>query len=258
MITVFLALAIAVQSGNNMPLVEASVDGVECTLLLDTGASHTTLDLDFVTKRLPNVELKDVELIGSTNVATPPKFVAVKEFKLGEEIFAIEGMMTLDLSHLSAGVGKRVDGILGINDLRRKPCLISLKRGELIWGPTKEEVEGFHRVLTRDRGTTFELIVKLPSGEITPMLIDTGSSFTFLDRRLWKASADEVRFGTSDVNDTATRGFVRGEKGVLNCGRGFKLEVAPILTEETNRNQLGSDVFQNTDILVERNRLSLR
>lgn len=258
MIGLLLALAIVVQPGNNMPLVEASVDGVECTLLLDTGASHTTLDLNFVTNRLSEVALKEVELVGSTNVATTPKFAAVKELKLGEETFAIDGVMALDLRHLSAGVGRRVDGILGMNHLRLKPCIISLGRGELKWRPTREEKQGFHRVMTRDRGTTLELIVKVPQGEILPMLIDSGSSFTFINRELWQPSKEEVKFGTTDVNHSMARGFVRGEKGLLNCGKGFKIEVSPILTEEKNRNQLGSDVLLGKDILLEPNGVSIR
>lgn len=253
-----LALAIAVQGGNNMPLVEGCVDGEKCTLLLDTGASHTTLDLAFVTNRLAGVKLEEVQLVGATNVATPPKFAAVSSLELGEEKLEIEGVMAVDLSHLSSAVGRRVDGILGMNHLRRRRCLISLAKGELKWEPSEEEKLGFHRVLTRDRGTTFELIVKLPSGEIMPLLIDTGSSFTFINRDYWKASEENVHLAAADVNASASMGFVRGEKGTLDCGKGFKIEVSPILTEERNRNQIGSDVFLAHDLLIEGNRVSVR
>lgn len=253
-----LALAIAVQGGNNMPLVESRVNGEECTLLLDTGASHTTLDLSFVTNRLSGVALEEVKLLGATNVATPPKFAAVSSLELGEEKFQIDGVMAVDLSHLSSAVGRRVDGILGMNHLRLKPCVISLGKGELKWNPTVEDKQGFHSVLTRDRGTTFELIVKTPTGEIVPMLIDTGSTYTFINRELWRESSERVELGTADVNDSARRGFVRGENNLLNCGKGFKIEVSPILTEERNRNQIGSDVFLAHDLLIEGNRVSVR
>lgn len=259
MVAAFLiAVALNVVSGNNMPLVEATVEGVPCTLLVDTGASHTTLDLGFVTNSLPKVELQTVELMGTTNVRTLPKFVAVTNFTIGTESFAVEGMMAIDLKHLSQGVGRKVDGILGMNHLRMKPCVISLGRGELVFNPDEAELTGFHEVMTRDRGTTFELVVKLPNGKIVPMLIDTGSSFTFLNRELWEAGEKEIRMGTSDVNANEARAFTKGAKGELNCGRGFKLAVEPILTEETNRNQLGSDVFREHDIYLDARGLRLR
>lgn len=252
------AAVLTVVPGNNMPLVEASLDGKQCTLLVDTGASHTTFDLAFITNALPAVKLEEVQLIGRTNVRVPPKFAAVTNLTVGTESFAVEGVMALDLAHLTHGVGRKVDGILGMNHLRLKPCIISLKRGMLEWNPDVAALEGFHPVLTRDRGTTHELIVKLPSGEITPLLIDTGSSFTFLNKTLWPAKAETVKMGTSDVNSQATIGFVRGEKGTLDCGHGYALAVEPILTEETNRNQLGGDVFREVDIYLSDRSVRLR
>lgn len=255
--SLLLGVALTVIPGNNMPLVEASVDGEACTLLVDTGASHTTLDLNFVTNRLSKVELQEVQLMGLTNVRMAPKYAAISELKVGSAIFE-GGLMAIDLKHLSKGVGRKVDGILGINHLRIKPCVISLKRGELIFDPSEAELAGFHKVLTRDRGNTFELIVKLPSGRIEPMLVDTGSSFTFINRELWPEAKETVSMATTDVNEKADSAFVKGEKGELNCGKGYKLTVEPMLTPETNRNQLGADLFKRVDIYLAPNTLKLR
>lgn len=243
---------------NGMALVAAAVDGVPCTLLVDTGASHTTLDLGFVTNRLPKAELRDVQLVGRTNVAGGPKFVTAAQLAVGEATFATEGLMALDLGHLPAAVGRRVDGILGMNHLRERPCVLSLARRRLLWMPDETERAGFRPVLTRDRGTTFELIAKLPDGRIEPLLVDTGSTFTFLDRSLWPAAEESVTVNAADVNARADRAFVRGKPGELDCGKGLKLAVSPILTEEKNRNQIGYDVFKSVDLLIDGASLRLR
>lgn len=252
------AADLTVVERNGMALVQASVDGVACTLLVDTGASHTTLDLGFATNRLTKVELQEVQLLGRTNVATGPKFVKTKQLTVGEATFVTEGVMALDLGHLSGAVGQRVDGILGMNHLREKPCVLSLKRKKLLWAPDEAERAGFRPVLTRDRGTSFELVVKLPGGRIEPLLVDTGSTFTFLNKALWPAGEEPVTINAADVNARADRGFMRGKTGELDCGKGFRLAVTPILTEEMNRNQIGCDVFRTTDILIDGNVLRLR
>lgn len=252
------AADLTVVEQNGMALTAASVDGVACTLLVDTGASHTTLDLGFVTNRLPKAELQEVQLLGRTNVSGGPKFVKTSQLTVGEATFSIEGLMALDLGHLSGAVGRRVDGILGMNHLREKPCVLSLKRKKLLWMPNETERTGFRPVLTRDRGTAFELIVKLPDGKLEPLLVDTGSTFTFLHKSLWPAGVAPVTINAADVNARADRGFTRGKPGELDCGKGLTLAVTPVLTEETNRNQIGYDVFKSVDLLIDGTALRLR
>ena len=54
--------------GNNMPIVRGEVDGKPCTLLFDTGATHTTLDKGFVERELKDHKIEKVVLAGVTNV----------------------------------------------------------------------------------------------------------------------------------------------------------------------------------------------
>lgn len=237
---------------NNMPLVEAEADGVACTLLVDTGASHTTLDLGFVTNRLPHATLHDIQLMGRTNVSSAPKFVEMSRLTVGGEMtFETEGVMALDLGHLSKVVGRRVDGILGMNHLREKTCIISLKNGEIVWNPTEEARALFRPLRVRDRGTTFEVLAITPGGRRLAFLVDTGSTFTFIDKNLWPAAEGDVKMGTGDVNAIAEMSFTKGETGEIDCGKDVKLTISPFLTPERNRNQIGSDFFLKTDILLD-------
>lgn len=252
------AAVLEVQPKNGMPLVEAEIDGVKCTLLVDTGASHTTLDLGFVTNRLTNVALQEVELVGNTNVAMKPKFASVGKIKVGETVLEVEGVMALELGHLSASVGKRVDGILGMNHLKAKPCLISFKRGEIKFDPEDAETEGFKRVRVRDRGMTYEILAIGPDGKRMALLVDTGSSFTFVSSSLWEAGEEEVRLGATDVNTRTDLALKRGKKGEIGCGGNVSLKIEPILSADDYHNQLGADVFRNVDILLKNGHLYLR
>ena len=45
--------ALDVRQGNRMPIVAGELNGVRCTLLLDTGATHPTVDMSFVRESLP-------------------------------------------------------------------------------------------------------------------------------------------------------------------------------------------------------------
>ena len=72
-----------------MPLVEAEVDGAKCTFLLDTGATHTTFDLAFVKKNLPNATLTPVAMMAETNVEGAPRYMRVKSMKLGSADYSL-------------------------------------------------------------------------------------------------------------------------------------------------------------------------
>lgn len=251
------AVELIVQPGNGMTLVEGRVDGTPCTLLVDTGASHTTLDLNFVTNRLAGAALREVELVGRTNVASAPKFVETKTLTIGEMTFETEGLMALDLSHLSGAVGRRVDGILGMNHLRSTPCILSLKSNTLTWNPPREEYARFVPLNVRDRGTTFEVWVTTPTDARVALLVDTGSTFSFVDETLWPAAEEEVKMSAADVNRRAEVAFRRGKSSEIVCGEGLKLTLSPILTPEKGRNQLGYDVFRDHDLLITPRRLGL-
>lgn len=251
------AAELIVRPQNGMTLVEGRVDGAPCMLLVDTGASHTTLDLAFVTNRLAGVALREVQLVGRTNVGFAPKFVETKKLTIGEMTFETEGVMALDLSHLSGAVGCRVDGILGMNHLRERPCILSLKQKTLTWNPPREEYERFLPLNVRDRGTTFEILTTTPTGAKIALLVDTGSTFSFVDETLWPVTEAEVKMNAADVNQRADAAFKRGKSAEIICGDGVALNISPILTPEKSRNQLGYDVFRDRDLLITRRRLGI-
>lgn len=258
MLSLLLAL-ITVVPGNNMPLIDVELDGVKATLLLDTGASHTTLDYGFVTNSLPAAPLQEVAIMGSTNVAVSPKLVGVKTITVEGKALEGELVMTIDLSHLSKAVGRPVHGILGMNHLGLYPAIISLGKGTIIWEPTQEELIGlgFRPTMARKTGTTFEIMTKTPTGKFAAMLLDTGSTFTFVTTDVWEESEESVKMGAADVNKNAQIGYKRGKKGELNFGRGLKLEITPFISTD-GKSQIGSDLLKSHDIYLTHTSVSLR
>lgn len=256
MLTLLLAL-ITLVPGNNMPLVEAEIDGVKATLLLDTGASHTTLDYGFVKNSLPASPLQEVAVMGSTNVKVTPKLVGVETIKVEGKELKGEMVMTIDLSHLSKAVGRPVHGILGMNHLTLYPSIISLKEGTITWEPIEEDLTGFHPTMAKRRGNTFEIMTKTPKGRFAAMLLDTGSTFTFVTPEVWEEAEDDVKMSAADVNKAEQIGFKRGKMGELNFGGGYKKTLSPIISTD-GKNQIGSDLLKTVDIYLASDSVLLR
>ena len=235
---------LAVRPGNNMHLADATVEGVPCRLLVDTGATHTTFDLGFVTNRLPKAELRDVQLLGTTNVRTPPKFFSYKTFRLGEHVFASEGAMAIPLDMLAPSVGARVDGILGMSDLSSVDFI--LRDDELVLGPTEAERQGFGPDVRKGGDVTRPFVSGTHDGREIPFLVDSGSSFTFVKEGLWKPSTNAVALAATEVSGkTGIRPRI-GEEGVLELG--VPLTLTPMISGH-EPNYLGADLLKRCDIL---------
>ena len=240
---------LTVVDGRNMPFVEAELDGVKCTLLVDTGATHTTFDLSFMKKSLPGVRLQPVMMMGETNVEGAPRFMQAKSLKIGEAVFEDFGAMALDISHLHKALGVHVDGILGMSTLGRAPCIISLGGGELVFAPGAEACAGFGRRARRSPADPMSILlpVKTPGGPVE-LLVDSGSSMTILSAATqWPTTGETVQTPAVDINGKTGLAPKVGEKGVLELSCG--VEITPMIVEEP-MNRLGSDTLRLYDMLV--------
>lgn len=237
-----------VLKGNNMPLVEAELDGVKCTLILDTGASHTTFDSAFVTNAFPSAVLEPVALMGRTNLKEgAPSLFGAKKLKVGAMEIPAEDAMALPLSQLSAMVGRRIDGILGMNHLAVAPFVISLSNARLTWRPIAEMVAGFDKVETAPHGGRYDLVITLPDGKKVPLLIDSGSSWTFVEATHWPvapSAAEQLK--AADVNGEAKEQIRRGVPQRVNCG--IDMELSPIIAPQPGLNQIGASDLKRYDI----------
>lgn len=234
---------------NNMPLVEAEVDGAKGMFLLDTGATHTTFDLSFVKKNMPKAKLSPVAMMAESNVEGAPRYVRVKSMKLGEAEFCDFGAMALDISHLHASIGSKVDGILGMSTIGRVPCLMEFGASEIVFVPGKESLAGFGRPVKRSLTDPMSILLPVKFGERTvEVLVDSGASFTFLSRDTgWPTTGEAANIPAVDINGKAALTPLVGKKGVLPVGDG--LELSPLVVSGP-MNRIGSNVLKEYDMLV--------
>lgn len=244
-------IPLSVTPGSGMMFVKGRLGGEECMLLWDTGCTHTTFDKAFM-KRLTGHDGTPVEIGGETNVADMPHMYSVETFSLdtadgGEAKFGNFAAMSVDMRHMVGSVGTRVDGVIGMNVIGRVPAITSAAKGEIVLNPRKEEVAGFGSFLR-----TMEmdaLLVPVKVGEKTvPMLVDSGSSFSFLKEGLWETEGDAGFLGAVDANGRGMMRSTPGVEGEIEAG-GAKIRFKPLVVPE-DRNYIGSDVLRRCDILT--------
>lgn len=246
---------------SNMPLIETELDGVKATLILDTGASHTTFDTTFVTNAFPNAKLQPVALLGSTNAKVGPGnqgpcVFGAKTLKIGSLTLNAADAMAFPLGQLSAVVGRKVDGILGMNHLAARPFILSLADGRIVWNPSAKARVGFVRAHSRLRGNRRELVARLPNGETLGLLIDSGSTWTFIESAHWRATDRKTAVASADLNRRANETMRAGEKGTIDCG--FRFEIEPMIAPQPGLNQIGAATLKNLDLLFDDAGVSLR
>lgn len=243
-------IALSIRPQNRLSLVEAMVDGVKATLLFDTGASHTTFDSAFVEQRLPAKKPEPIAIVGNTNVKTAPKSFHLGELKIGEAVFADFEVMSVPLGSLSASVGCRVDGILGMNVINACPALVSVSGAKVVFNPlsTPKAVASTTALMP----TVPRLAVKL-GGKEEMILVDTGSSFTFLKNGLWPLTTNSVAMSATGVNGTEAIRPLRGVKGTIDLGG--SVEIEPMVMQRTG-NILGADTLERYDLFLNGSQVS--
>ena len=245
-------------SPNNMPIVKGKLGGVECNLLVDTGATHTTFDRSFLKKNFPDLELDGVLLAGETNVESIPSIAKAPELGMGEAVFAQFDIMALDLRALEESVGCAIHGIVGMNVLGATRTRISLADGEIAFSLPPEARDGFapaRRVALED-SFTMTLAIKTPRGA-KELIVDSGSTWTFLDESFdWPLDGNSPQGSASsqisarDINSSSLLDMEKGAKGELEFWGGAKITLEPLISKSP-LNRIGSDVLRVYDILIE-------
>ena len=255
-------VSMMVLEGRNMPFVQAKLNGVDCTLLLDTGATHTTFDLGFVKGALPDAKLQPVMLMGDSNVEGAPVYFQAGSLEIGGAKFGDFGAMALNLSHLPASMGVRVDGILGMNTIGRVPFVLLLSKGEVVFCPGEEARKGFDKWTTRFPGDPMSIMLKaVNDGKAFGMIVDSGASMTFLlSATGWPTTGEKADFSAIDINGSTGLAPQRGESGRLVVGRDLALEISPLVVDsrDPSMNRIGSDTLRRYDMIVDGFKVSFR
>lgn len=233
-------------------------------MLFDTGATHTTLDVDFVKAVFPDVTLYPLTL-PNTNVQSQVYLFKVPSMQLGNVTLDDFYMMATDLDHLAEQMQVPIKGILGLNVMGYAPFLLSLGENSVTWSPlafsTRDQSDrkGFTS-LPKAKGAPNRLMIPIRThkGVDLHLLLDTGASFTFLPDHAWEASDKPLHLSATDINQTQERQFMYGVTGTMDFG-GVSLEVTPIvLAPDAQRpSLLGVDVLSKIDLYINVHQASL-
>lgn len=251
------AVEVSVMPGKNMPLVAAKINGKACTLLFDTGATHTTLDAGFMQRELPDVPLVDVLLGGMTNVKAAPKLAHIASLELGEAKFCDFDAMVLDLADMARGIGANIVGVIGMNVIGSAPVIVSLGAGKAVFAPDAGDVAGFGKGIARYVDEPMSVaLTPIYNGRMFPIIVDSGATMTFLDKTLgWPSSGEKVDIGAVHVNGHSGLAAERGLTGKLTLGE--DVELSPMLIDQ-RASSIGSDVLLSYDILIDREQARFR
>lgn len=247
-------------SHGNMLFVNCELNGKPCVMLFDTGATHTTFDIGFVKREFPDTPMRQVMDTGDTNVNQNPFVFNVGSLKIGEAEFTDFSAMAIDLSGLGGMAGGKLVGVLGMNVIGASRTLVSLGKSEIVFGLGEDARDGFDSPAVRrnDRfDFTILLVTDCGNGSF-PIIIDSGSTFTFLQRDCgWKATTNEFSMMARDVNGANDLKLVVGEPGTLKLAPHAEIEISPLLAPQP-LNRIGSDTLRKYDLLIEHGAVAFR
>ncbi len=241
-------LPLTVHPTNLLQTLQAELNGVPCTLLFDTGASHTTFDRGFIEKHFPTLKQYAIQVNADTNVKTQPTVVGIASLTLGKAELTDFYAMTLPLEHL----GIKVDGILGMNSMAYAPFILDIGAQKVTWQPKGTSLpDGAVALPTLQVGSETIRVVAQIGDETLPVLIDSGSSYTFFPKGLWHEAEEGVTVAmqTSDVNAAAQQSFTKGAPCEMKVGD-YTWKVTPLLSPNPGL-LLGADELKKVKLFID-------
>jgi len=156
---------------------EGSIGNVHgLRLLVDTGTSTTAIDRRLA-KRL-GLPGQPAKLVNFDKIV-PVEWGIIPEITLGPEQVLRVPVFIEDLSYLHAGPSP-IDGIIGLDLLRRKTFMVDYEAGRVLFGAT--ETAGMHSVPMRVSQIAISVEAQL-NGHAVWMIADTGLLRTTLYER---------------------------------------------------------------------------
>lgn len=235
---------VRVQGAPQNPFVRATVNGRSGLFLVDTGATATCLDARFAAE-LGLKPQATADGTVKTNVARGFKTAQVNKLVLGGHGFENFAVAVLNLDHVDKALGRRMDGLLGMNVLRAAPFTIDLATGSFSLGGTRPGVPSVP--LTLEQGGLF--MAMQVGGQNLRMKVDTGTSDTVLSTADFArvvasgiAPANVRIAGNVDVNGYTTNQVARVLLAECKAGN---LTRQNFLLREGGDNLLGMDFFKD-------------
>ncbi len=252
-------LKLSRDGASNLLVAECKLNGIPCKLLVDTAASHTTLDLAFVKKHFPNTPLHTIGLTDESNVQVAPKLFFIKTFEMGGLTLRNYDCMAMDLSMLKKNFEVKIDGLLGINYLKFTPFRLSAKNntiqfltpGEMAKITNKKEL-----FAERKNSGVYSIICHLGTEQFV-LALDSGATLTMANcaKGKWELDPNKVfKTASADINShqKSAIDLRPGVPATIKIGPDFQLKNQSWFIEGTSgRDLLGIDTMEQFDILVD-------
>lgn len=176
-------------------LVEGSIGSIDkLNLLVDTGASPSVVDRK-IAQRLNLTEQPDRVNLWSRNFQTGR--VVLPSLRLGPVRAESLPVLTEDLSFLQKAIGRKVDGIVGLDVLRKSNFTINYRTKEMLFGP----VESLTFSAPFDTDTPVVTIRTTFQNQNLRLVVDTGGPDLMLFQSRMPDSTHFQELGTEKVAD---------------------------------------------------------
>lgn len=184
-------------------IISAKINGKDCRLLVDTGASHTTIDSNFWDKEFPEINKIPLQDLGDSNVTSqvhlaPVQNLDLKGIKIDNTFVAIVDLTALNTTH-----DNKIHGILGINHMGTLPVKFDFKNKNIKWLVKKALDEEKKEAIPYSNNSSglYYIKAKVDDQELN-FLLDSGASKSHFPNLQEFANTDKKPFEATfqDVN----------------------------------------------------------
>lgn len=236
------------------PLILVTIAGEQYQFLLDTGASITFIDRRLASRfkaltlsELPRAYQADFASVSSVSSQLGSEqlgFVEPQPFSVGSvTIDDSELWATVDFDLFSQSLGSRIDGILGIDTIRRFNWVFDRDRHQLTASLTAPSAATFERCIGYEDSYNRSPAVYLTHGESSVrMYLDTGADQSYADHAFIDFMASQKAISGEDAmprKGVDASGMVEGRDHILTGLHFDERQLGELRVSENSNEQYG-------------------
>ncbi|WP_421328184.1 aspartyl protease family protein [Aeromonas veronii] len=236
------------------PLIPVTIAGEQYQFLLDTGASITFIDRRLASRfkaltlsELPRAYQADFATVSSVSSQLGSEqlgFVEPQPFSLGSVTIDDSDLWaTVDFDLFSQSLGSRIDGILGIDTIRRFNWVFDHDRHQLTASLTAPSAATFERCIGYEDSYNRSPAVYLTHGESSVrMYLDTGADQSYADHAFIDFMASQKAISGEDAmprKGVDASGMVEGREHILTGLHFDERQLGELRVSENSNEQYG-------------------
>lgn len=236
------------------PLIPVTIAGEQYQFLLDTGASITFIDRRLASRfkaltlsELPRAYQADFASVNSVSSQLGSEqlgFVEPQPFSVGSVTIDDSDLWaTIDFDLFSQSLGSRIDGILGIDTIRRFNWVFDRDRHQLTALLTAPSAATFERCIGYEDSYNRSPAVYLTYGESSVrMYLDTGADQSYADHAFIDFMASQKAISGEDAmprKGVDASGMVEGREHILTGLHFDERQLGELRVSENSNEQYG-------------------